>query len=297
MSAPILITVYDRDKHFIKTVESLLACHGSSEAVVFIALDGAASDDAFEKQKIIKKYISKIKGFKCINLIERNKNYGASANFNIARNNIFLKYDKIIITEDDNVFSPHFLTYINQGLELYKNHKNIFAICAYLEPMALKITDDIFLRQGFTSNGYGVWRDKYQDMESNKFSIRDEGSSFINFQEMINSMGYHVVSGLIYAEKMNYFLLDYYICYYLYRNSMRCVFPKLSLVRNIGQDGSGMHSGVNLKLQNQVIYNSQVNFYNDLQISPLIDRIISKYHKRNIINSIYQYYKFIKILK
>lgn len=297
MNAPILITVYDRDKHFKKTIESLLACNGADETVVFIALDGPASNSASEKQISIKKYISKIKGFKKVNLIQRDENYGAVDNFNLARNEVFLNYDTIIITEDDNVFSPHFLSYMNKGLELYKSNKDIFAICGYLEPVILKTIDDTFSRQGFTSNGYGVWKNKYQKMENSNFLIVNERLSFINFQKMIDSMGYHVVSGLIYSEKMKYFLLDYYICYYLYKKSMRCIFPKLSLVRNIGQDGSGMHSGTNHKLQNQDIYEKEINMHTNSIDSSVLDRDISHYHKRTFMHSIYQYYKFIKLSK
>lgn len=295
MNAPILVTVYDRDKHFRKTIESLLDCYGSDKSDLFIALDGAASDYAHERQKLIKKYVCSIKGFNSIEFIVRDKNYGATKNSRLARDEVFSIYNKMIRTEDDNIFSPHFISYMNKGLDIYESDENIFSVCGYLEPINLDIDSDIFLRQGFTSNGFGVWKKKYEEMELSQLTIKDEDLSFFNFQKMIRSMGYHVVSGLIYSERIQYPLMDYYICYYLYKNSMKCIFPKETLVRNIGQDGSGMHSGINIKLQNQSIHLGEIIFNDNVLVNSSVDETILNYHKRSFLNTVYQYYKFINI--
>lgn len=293
MHAPILITVYDREMHFKKTIESLLRCHEVGSSALYIAIDGPITSEARERQKSIKSYISRIVGFKSVNVIERNSNYGALKNSAEARKEIFKKYDQLIRTEDDNEFSPNFLTYMNEGLKLFKSDENVFAICGYLEPIKLMANKNTFLRQGFTSNGFAIWKRKFQKMESSQLSLKGEGISFLNFMKMVSEMGYHVVSGLIYAEKEKYKLMDYFICYYLYKNKIKCVFPTKSIVRNIGQDGSGLHSGVNEELQNQVIYNGALLYDFDSVNNKISNAEVSNYHKKSVIHTIYQYLKYI----
>jgi hypothetical protein len=297
MNAPILITVYDREVHFKKTIESLLRCHEVCLTSIYIAIDGPVTSEASERQKSIKSYISNIVGFKSINVIQRSSNYGALKNSAEARKEIFKKYDQLIRTEDDNEFSPHFLTYMNEGLKLFKDDESVFAVCGYLEPIKLLAHKDTFLRQGFTSNGFGIWKSKFKQMESSQIRIKMEGGSFLNFRKMLSVMGYHVVSGLIYAEKENYKLMDYFICYYLYKNKLKCVFPTKSMVRNIGQDGSGLHSGENEELQNQAIYNGAVIYDFDAENDSLSNAAVSNYHKRSFIHTIYQYLKYIGLFK
>jgi hypothetical protein len=253
------------------------------------------SEKACDKQKLIKKYISTIEGFKSVELFERGENYGALKNSKAARDEIFTNHESLIRTEDDNIFSPYFLSYMNSGLDYFKYDKSIFSICGYLEPI-ISGAEHAFLRQGFTSNGFGIWKEKYLNMESSQLSIKDEDLSFLNFNKMIKAMGYHVVSGMIYSEKMDYKLMDYYICYYLYKSSMQCVFPKKTLVRNIGQDGSGLHSGINDKLQRQSIHMDDVSIDENVSACLLADSAIYDYHKRSFIHSLYQYKKFIELL-
>ena len=85
--------------------------------------------------------------------------------------------------------------------------------------------------------------------------------------------------------------------YYLYKNKLKCVFPTKSMVRNIGQDGSGLHSGENEELQNQAIYNGAVIYDFDAENDSLSNAAVSNYHKRSFIHTIYQYLKYIGLFK
>jgi hypothetical protein len=297
MNAPILITVYDREIHFKKTIESLLLCNGVDLTDLYIAIDGPLSKDVSLKQDKIKSYISKIKGFKSVNVIQRENNLGALKNGKYARDEVFNHHDRLIRTEDDNEFSSHFISFMNEGLETYEKNENIFSICGYLEPIGIFGEGKTFYRRGFTSNGFAIWKDKFKKMEESHFKIKDEGCSFFNFRRLILNMGYHVVSGLIFAEKMDYKLMDYYICYYLYKKSMFCIFPNNSIVRNIGQDGSGLHSGINEVLQNQEIYTDPIGYNFSYVNDKIYNEGVYRYHKRSFFHTIYQYFKFLRLFK
>lgn len=297
MKAAIVITVYNRNLHFSKTIDSLIKCVGANSSPLYIAIDAPKDEEARIKQSLIKEYINNIPkdSFEYIKVIERKNNLGPLKNFLDTLHEVFVKYDKIIYTEDDNIFSTYFLQYVNECLNNYELDDSIYAVCGYLEPMELNLDQDIFLRQGFTSNGFGIWKNKFNKMLSTKYTLKKEELNYIQFNSLLKSLGYHVLSGLIYSERNQYPLLDYYTCFYLYKESLFCIFPKESLVRNIGQDGSGIHSGKNLLLQNQKIYNGKITT-NNARVSGLANRKIYNYHKRSVIHTIYQYTKYLGLL-
>src|SRR6056300_129107 len=111
--APILITVYDRFNHLKRAVESLKKCPEAKNTEIFIA-----SDMTSEKQKEIqiseiRTYVNNINGFKKVTPIFFKKNVGINYSFFFSLDLVFQKYDNVIFSEDDNVFSPLFLKYIN----------------------------------------------------------------------------------------------------------------------------------------------------------------------------------------
>jgi len=124
--APVLISVLDRDVHFKNCVISLVQNPLAKETHLFIALDAPFA----EKHKIghgkVLSFIKSIEGFKEVTLFRREKNLGSSLNQSMAMEDIFKRYDRLIFTEDDNIFSPNFLDFVNQGSELFKDRKDIF---------------------------------------------------------------------------------------------------------------------------------------------------------------------------
>lgn len=90
--------------------------------------------------------MKKLSGFKTINIIKREKKYGAFPNFTDLFEFVFQKYDRLIATEDDNEFSPNFLKYTNGRLEKFDTDLQFFAICGYNNPITMppNFTDDFY---------------------------------------------------------------------------------------------------------------------------------------------------------
>ena len=132
--APILVTVYNREKHFKKCIESLKRCDLASKSHLFIAIDSPYRNlDIAANEKIIK-YSKNITGFKQITLFIRPENYGTNKNGDLAREEIFNNYDRLIMSEDDNIFSTNFLVTINKCLEIYNSRKDIFSVSGWNMP-------------------------------------------------------------------------------------------------------------------------------------------------------------------
>ena len=84
MYAPILISVYDRQCHLEKCIESLKLNSLSDQTEVYIVSDAAHSKKYEPDIELIRKYISTITGFKNVIPINREKNLGSFLSINSA---------------------------------------------------------------------------------------------------------------------------------------------------------------------------------------------------------------------
>jgi hypothetical protein len=161
--APVLVSVYNRPKHFMECIETLSRNSFASETPLFVAIDAPSREIDVEPNEKIREYAAHISGFKSVHLFLRDKNMGARANMDETRKHLLSEYPSLIMAEDDNVFSSFFLTFMNQGLSLYEYDKRIFAVCGYNYPFPIPegYQWDIYLAMAFSAWGYGVWRDKF----------------------------------------------------------------------------------------------------------------------------------------
>lgn len=240
--APVVIPTLNRYEHLKRCVESLAKCTHAKKTELVVGVDYPPAEKYVDGWKKISEYVNHIEGFRKVTIIRRDYNFGAVANYLDLIRLVSLSNDRFIFTEDDNIFSPNFLDYINKGLEKYKDDPRVLAICGYNYPIDMTGYEMPFYFAHETSAwGIGRWVDKY---DSVKKIINEPGYLLKQFREqpltfflkdhtrMCNGIK-HI--GYDYRE-------DVYMSFYNYINDKYSVFPKVSLVRNLGQDGSGLHS-------------------------------------------------------
>lgn len=240
---PIVIPTLNRFEHFKNCVESLSRCSLADRTELIIGLDYPPSDKYRTGWNSIKEYIPKIIGFKKVTVLESTSNVGAVENCNQLRRYVKkLGYDAFIITEDDNVFAPGFLEYINWGLSYFKDDKSILAICGYKRVEVSFLKNNVYKYPRFVAWGYGMWFDR-----------RDRLETFANFDFLKNYLD-HISLLSVFTNKVLFAnsvmtMLKKQAIYgdtlpgFLPKEEQYCVFPKHSLVRNEGFDGSGLHNG------------------------------------------------------
>ena len=171
--APVIIPTLCRYDHFKRLMESLNKCTWADKTDVYIGLDYPAKEEHRDGWMKIKRFLCEERFcFKKIVVFEREYNYGVKGeNNNISAliKYVSTYYDRWIFSEDDNVFSPNFLVYINKGLEKFKNDKSVFAINGYRHFYNVKFKENTFFRQNidFSAWGYGIWKDRYEQMTHN----------------------------------------------------------------------------------------------------------------------------------
>ncbi|WP_332444471.1 hypothetical protein [Wolinella succinogenes] len=247
--APIHLAVYRRLNHTKQAVEALLKNDLAKDSILYISSDAPKSGHEKEVAEV-KKYIKSIQGFKEVVILESEVNTHAQ---NTIDNTIEIinKHEKIIVLEDDVVVNKHFLEYMNNGLDIYKDDDGVFGICGFLPPVAFKKQPqaDIFLSKKITFYGVGFWkksgyeealkRGRYAYLELLKDTSRyiKLNRSFpkpanYSLERMMTNPGHMIAGDALFAMHMG--LLG-----------MKAIFPKNSMTKNIGMDGSGTHSGKN----------------------------------------------------
>ena len=292
MYAPVLIPTLCRYEHFVKLIDSLQKCKFADKTEIVIGLDYPAKKEHIEGYERINSYIDNgINGFRKVTVIKHKKNVGETKNISLMMNYIEEKYDKFILTEDDNIFANSFLSYINTMLEYYKESDKVKIICGFSYPVKWSDVQhqEIIEEQSFFSAwGYAMYikTDKELDDYFNKKQYVDQfihghlaeklyKKSKKNFCYFINSLWNDNLTKTDIGTSIYQIACDKY-----------CVMPSMSLVRNEGWDGTGVNCNNDLTLSaifsNQLINEEIIDWsmkINGKQIiyDPENEKIINKF--------------------
>lgn len=249
---PVCIATLNRYEHFKECVESLAACTHADKTELVISLDYPPSEKYVEGWKKIKEYLPTIKGFGKVTIFEQNYNLGVGRNGNGAflRRYVTGKYDAWIGIEDDNVFSPCFLDYMDKCLEKYKDDKSVFAISGYMQPIDwgdLNKTESNVIHIQEYMGVLGNWKNRIEIRETIvprdflKYICSSKKKLYKLRHKSLRDL-YQLISWLRNNPSLDY-PNDFTIACALKINDLCVISPVLSLVRNKGFDGSGLNCG------------------------------------------------------
>ena len=252
---PIVLFVYNRPWHTRQTVEALQKNELATESELFIFADGPKANATEEqKEKIIqvREYIHKINGFKKITIQEAEQNIGCADSIIQGISSVFEKYNKVIVVEDDIVTSKFFLRFMNKALDFFENDNRIFSISGYTFPSkTMKIPanykNDIYLSYRHGAWGWGTWKKRWEsvDWEVSDFKEFCENPKL---QKAFNRGGADM-SGMLKAQMEGKIdAWDIRFDYSLFKQNKFNIRPIKSLVKNVGLDNSGTHTGADEKL-------------------------------------------------
>ena len=249
--APVMIPTLCRYEHFKRCFESIERCTGAEKTDIYIGLDYPPSEKYVEGWKKIDSYLKEKEtqnGFRNLVVRRRNHNCGVckeGSNYQLLVQEIEKVSDRYIVSEDDNEFSPNFLEYMNKGLEFYKDDSRVLHISAYTPPIFKRITDNnTFFGIDTPAYGLGCWTHK---TAADLFSNSDLECCFRSFPLKTLKLYWMWPSLLEMALNMVMKKRDYgevrYSMYNYFHQSFTLQ-PSISISRNWGFDGSGIHCGV-----------------------------------------------------
>ena len=256
--APVVLFVYNRPDHLMKTLEALSLNHLVQETPLYIFSDGAKTNEEAKQVSLVRRLCYELKKkdiFLSVHIFENNTNLGLANSVIGGVTNIINKHNSVIVLEDDIVTSKNFLAYMNNVLKHYNPDKSVFSVTGYVFPSKVFSIDNKYPYDTFSgfrcsSWSWGTWVDRWNsvdwDIPNYKSFIRDEKK-----KEEFNRGGSDMSEMLDMQMKGKIDSWAIRFCYSHYINNAICIYPVKELVRNIGLDNSGAHCGKNPLLEHK----------------------------------------------
>ena len=160
-TAPIILFTYNRPAHTRRALESLRRNTLAAESELFVYSDAARDEADREAVAEVRRIIHDARGFKAVHIVERDENQGLARNIIDGVTRVTDQYGRVIVLEDDLVVAPHFLRFMNDALETYKDEPRVGHIqaCDFTDDPSLP---DTFLIKFTGSWGWGTWKRAWQ---------------------------------------------------------------------------------------------------------------------------------------
>ncbi len=240
MPAPVALFVYNRPAHTARTLEALAANAGAAETDLVVFSDGPRDAAATVKVLEVRELVRAAQGFRSVRVVERTENLGLSRSIVSGVGSVLAEHGRVIVLEDDLVTSPHFLNFMNAGLQRYAEDARVASILGYGYPVDGALPETFFLR-GADCWGWATWSRAWAH-------YRPDGAKLLAELEASGELDIFdfgvpgFFSGMLrdqIAGRNDSWAVRWYASAFL--ASLHTLHPGPSLVANIGFDGSGEH--------------------------------------------------------
>jgi hypothetical protein len=246
-TAPVVIFAYRRPIHTQRVVDALLANPEAQDTDLIVFVDGPKTPREKHSVNEVLAIFSSLTGFASIDVQSSPTNLGLARSVIQGVTSVLGQHDRIIVLEDDILVSPNFLEYMNSALDLYENEEAVASIHGYVYPIERELPPTFFIR-GADCWGWATWRRAWEkfnpDGRGLLQQLKDSGQTR-DFD--FDDSGHYtaMLRGQI-AGTNDSWAVRWYASAFL--ENMLTLYTGKSLVRNIGFDGSGTHSGTSREL-------------------------------------------------
>jgi len=240
--APIGLSTYSRLGHLKQTVEALQKNELAGKSELHVFSDAPKIGDE-EKVQAVRDYIKTIDGFKKVHIYERKENNRVANNRGGMRM-LLDKYERMIFLEEDVITSPFFLRFMNDALRVYKDDNRVLAITGYGPLIGYPdgYSWDVVMGKRMYCWAFAIWKNRFDliDMDIKKSDYwKIRLNPYLMHQYM--KAGQSVMPQLKHISVGTVEALDIRVDYTLFKHHMFVLYPRYSMLQNIGLDGSGEH--------------------------------------------------------
>jgi hypothetical protein len=232
--APVALFAYNRPDHLRRTLDALRQNTLAARTEITVFSDAP-------KIRALREYLASLEGFRSISIVAREANLGLARSIIGGVTELVARHGRVIVLEDDMVTSPHFLAYMNDGLDLYRDEERVISIAAYTYPVRANLPPAYFLR-GADCWGWATWKRGWDLFEPRGETLlraleeRGEAKTF----DMDGTYPYLRMLKRQIDGEINSWAIRWYASAFL-ANKLT-LYPGVSMLGNIGNDGAGTHS-------------------------------------------------------
>ena len=261
--APIVLFVYNRPTHTRRTLEALAANVLADASTLYVYADGPKLEASNIDQENIEKtrrVLQERRWCKQVCIIESDHNQGLAYSIVKGVTQVVNKNGRVIVLEDDVITSSGFLTYMNEALNLYEDQKEVMHISGFFPPVKRShdLPETFFYNQA-SCWGWATWARAWKFFDAN--------ASWL-LQEIIKIDGVHTFNiddSYPFVDQLRAnadgtletWAVKWQASIFL-QNGL-CLHPHRSMIKNIGFDGTGVHSNVSSVYDSPYIDTIQVD--------------------------------------
>lgn len=240
MTAPIALFAYRRPDHLARVVNALRANPEARDTDLVAFSDGPKRPDHQAGVDEVRALLRDLDGFRSVRVVERDRNLGLATSIVSGVTEILEAHGEVIVVEDDLVVAPDFLRYMNEGLERYRHEGRVASIHGYRYPLATPSSSAFFIR-GADCWGWATWSRAWRVFEPDSRILLDrlKRQRLLRRFDFDGSYGYGRMLEDQIAGRVDSWAIRWYASAFL--ADMVTLYPRESLVENIGHDGSGSH--------------------------------------------------------
>lgn len=241
--APVILFVYNRPGHTADTLNSLLRNPECAQTDLFIFSDAARNEEGQVKVAEVRRVIRNIQGFRSLHITERKENMGLARSVITGVSEVIEKYGRAIVMEDDLESGPDFLHFMNEMLDHYQDHPEVYSVSGYGYPIPFlnQYPYSVYFSHRGSSWSWGTWKDRWNKINWNLHQ-EDRFISNRAMQKQFNMAGEDLSIMLI---KQDLEAVDSWairFAYNIFRLNGVHALAARPKIQNIGQDNSGTHS-------------------------------------------------------
>lgn len=169
--APIALFVYRRPRQTLRLLESLASNPEAARSDLWVFCEGPKSEAERNAVDEVRRIVKSRPWAKTITVIEHAQNLGCSNSMIAGINAVLEKHDRVVVIEDDLLLSPHFLSYMNEGLTRYEDIERVMQVCGYMFPIDLPTSEHVVLLPYVSSWGWATWRRAWSKMDPDMSSL------------------------------------------------------------------------------------------------------------------------------
>lgn len=244
--APVALFVYNRPGHVRDTVAALGRNSLAQDSELWIFSDGPRDAGAEEGVKAVRRYVEELPSanlFRSVRLTQASRNLGLANSIICGVTTVLALNDRVIVLEDDLLTAPDFLDFMNACLEHYEGAPTIGSISGYtpLKAMPPNYSGSVYVLPRSCSWGWATWKNRWAEVD---WDVRDFGSFWKDrrAREAFDRCGADCSDMLFRQMVRGIDSWSIRFGYWQFRSGRQTVYPRVSRVKNIGVDGSGVHS-------------------------------------------------------
>ena len=248
MIPPILLITFNRPEHTRQTIDALRV---QQPPLVYVFQDGPRNGNEADQVNCtkVREVIESGIDWPCeLHTSYSETNRGCRDAIIYAITEVLKLHESVVVIEDDIITSPAFYSYMCKALDYYKDRKTVFSISGHSHsPSRFKVPEDydydVYASPRLFNWGWGTWRDRWEQADWS-FSYYEDFMKHPSEKQAFCRGGDDLLPMLVDEKNGRSSAWDIQFAYAHFRNHAVSIVPCVSYTMNIGQDGSGTHSGV-----------------------------------------------------